>query len=334
MAEGRILLPLLTLLHLTVDGACGAALAAYATAEPDFEPILFHFSLYNLIAFGGQWLTGWLLDWRPRWMAPALVLSLLLLAAGSYPAVGIFRQAVLLGLGNCVFHAAGGGMVLRRFAGYLAPGIFVSSGAIGLGLGLASLVGPVTFLALDALATAGALFCLRRGTSDAALPCLVFPAGAPVLPGVLLLVLLCVILRGFGGGGAVTDSVMLFPCVFAAGKALGGLLGDRLGYRRIILLLFLLGFLALQAGGLIGAVALALAFNMAMPLTLCLAYRCLPRFPGLAFGLAAGCLLPGVFFGRTLFIPSAALVTLQFLGLSLAGWLLARQGVDERWEIV
>ena len=39
-----------TLQNLTVDGICGAALAAYAVDEPYIEPIIYYFGLYNLIA--------------------------------------------------------------------------------------------------------------------------------------------------------------------------------------------------------------------------------------------------------------------------------------------
>ena len=56
------MLILFTLMHLTVDGVCAAAMRTYALGEPYLDPILFYFGMYNLIAFGGQWLMGWLLD--------------------------------------------------------------------------------------------------------------------------------------------------------------------------------------------------------------------------------------------------------------------------------
>ena len=45
---------LLTLLHLTVDGICGAALYEYTLNEPVFESILLIFAIYNIVAFGAQ----------------------------------------------------------------------------------------------------------------------------------------------------------------------------------------------------------------------------------------------------------------------------------------
>ena len=108
---------------------------------------------------------------------------------------------------------------------------------------------------------------------------------------------------------------MLFPCVFALGKALGGWCSDRIGFQHTIVLIFLLGFLALQGGGLLSAVLLALAFNMTMPLPLRLAHWCSPSHPGLMFGLAAGCLLPGAFFYDSFHMPPHAMIVIQFLCL-------------------
>ena len=142
-----------------------------------------------------------------------------------------------------------------------------------------------------------------------------------------LALLLCVVLRGFGGGGVSGAPALLFPCVFALGKAAGGVLCDRVGYPKMILAIFLLGFFALQGEGLIFALLLAFAFNLTMPLTLRLLHQCAPARPGLMFGLAAGCLLPGAFYPDALFVPASAMIVLQFLCLWLAGWALGR-GAD------
>ena len=138
--------------------------------------------------------------------------------------------------------------------------------------------------------------------------------------------LACVVLRGFGGGGRCPGLPLLFPCVFALGKACGGLVCDRFGLKATALAVFLLCFLALQFGGLVPALLLAFAFNMTMPLTLRLAHWCFPKAPGLIFGLAAGCLLPGYFFKDALALPPQAMAVLVFLGLFLAGSTLARFG--------
>ena len=319
---------LCTLQHFAVDGICGAVLAAYAVSEEFLEPIIYFFGLYNLIAFGTQFFVGYLLDRRTNFLQYAPTISLVLLTLGSVPEFGIMNQVLFLGAGNSLFHAAAGSLVLRKFDTFKEPGIFVSSGAIGLALGLNQLVDAKIFLLICAVTTA-MLFRLGRKN-----PAQVFASESinvpqnsslPVTVALVCVILLlgCVMLRSFGGGGTSAEYVMLFPCVFACGKILGGICCDKLGYKNTIALIFVTGFVSLQWSGLIAALVLALAFNMTMPLTLRLVHWCNPKYPGLMFGLAAGCLLPGFFLENFSVVPQAMIV-IQFLSLFAAGTLLNR----------
>ena len=319
-------------LHFLVDGICAAAMAAYAVQEPLLAPIVYYFGLYNAIAFGTQWLTGCLFDKKENWMRYAFLFVLVTLGLGTQAALGIKAQTLLLGIGNSVFHVAAGSLVLRRYTTYKEQGIFVSSGAVGMALGLNCIVGPYPFLfvcaVLCAVATKRLWHMEIPGAGDSVSPEPV-NGNVPTVPlcwltGICLILLLgCIVLRGFGSGGAASPYVMLFPCVFAAGKALGGIICDRAGYRNTILFIFLLSFIALQLSGLVASVLLVLAFNMTMPLTLRLVHWCKPRYPGMMFGLAAGCLLPGVFY-KGFSIPPQGMTVLQFLCLVAAGWLLRK----------
>ena len=322
-------MPLLTLAHFCVDGVCGAALAAYAFGEPYLEPIVYYFGLYNLIAFGGQWCAGWFFDKRPRTILPALFVAVGFLFVGLVSSLPVWLWVCCIGVGNCVFHAAAGSLVLRNFDGFSAPGIFVSSGALGLGLGLGGFCPAwIFFVAYVAAAffayrssreIPGMDFCEQEQIVGGASPAALWGCGAALL--------LCVVLRSFGGGGGAGAPALLFPCVFTLGKAAGGVLCDRIGYRRTILAIFLLGFFALQGEGLLFSILLAFAFNLTMPLTLRLLHRCAPARPGLTFGLAAGCLLPGAFCPGAVFVPAAAMIVLQFLCLYFAGRVLC---LDEK----
>ncbi len=326
------MLAIFTALHFLVDGICAAAMAAYAVQEPLLAPIVYYFGLYNAIAFGTQWLTGCLFDKKENWMRYAFLFVLVTLGLGTQAALGIKAQTLLLGIGNSVFHVAAGSLVLRRYTTYKELGIFVSSGAVGLALGLNCIVGPYPFLfvcaVLCAVATKRLWHMEIPGAGDSVSPEPV-NGNVPTVPlcwltGICLILLLgCIVLRGFGSGGAASPYVMLFPCVFAAGKALGGIICDRAGYRNTILFIFLLSFIALQLSGLFASVLLVLAFNMTMPLTLRLVHWCKPRYPGMMFGLAAGCLLPGVFY-KGFSIPPQGMTVLQFLCLAAAGWLLRK----------
>ena len=355
------MLAIFTVLHFLVDGICAAAMAAYAVQEPLLAPIVYYFGLYNAIAFGTQWLTGLLFDKKENWIRYSFLLVLVTLGLGTQSALGIQTQTLLLGIGNSVFHVAAGSLVLRRYTTYKELGIFVSSGAVGLALGLNCIVGPYPFLFAcavlcavvtqrlwraeipEAVAVQTVLTNLSIDTVSDALssqktqqteaegfgPPETLDSNSTTVPrrwltGLCLILLLgCIVLRGFGSGGAASQYVMLFPCVFAAGKALGGIVCDRAGYPKTILFIFLLSFLALQLSGLLAAVLLVLAFNMTMPLTLRLVHWCNPRYPGMMFGLAAGCLLPGVFY-KGFSIPPQGMAVLQFLCLAAAGWLLRK----------
>ena len=314
------MLVIFTALHFLVDGICAAVMAAYAVQEPSLAPIVYYFGLYNAIAFGTQWLTGWIFDKKENWIRYAFPFILVTLGMGTQATLGIKAQTLLLGIGNSVFHVAAGSLVLRRYTTYKELGIFVSSGAVGLALGLNCIVGAYPFLFACAVLCAAVTQRLWRTEIPEAVAVQTVPR--QWLTGICLVLLLgCIVLRGFGSGGAASPYVMLFPCVFAAGKALGGIICDRAGYRNTILFIFLLSFIALQLSGLVASVLLVLAFNMTMPLTLRLVHWCKPRYPGMMFGLAAGCLLPGVFY-KGFSIPPQGMTVLQFLCLAAAGWLL------------
>lgn len=321
-----MMLFLYTLQHFAVDGICGATLAAYAVNEPYLEPIIYYFGLYNLIAFGTQFLIGYLLDKKSNFLPPAPIISLALLTLGTFSGLGILNQVVLIGLGNSLFHVAIGSVVLRRYDTYKELGIFVSSGAIGLALGLNLFVDEKIFVLIYAVATA-IIFrrnLIREQIDAPELSRKKIPALPWNVAGICVILLLgCVVLRSFGGGNSSAEYVMLFPCIFAAGKILGGICCDRIGYKNTIGLIFIVGFLSLQWSGLIAAVILTLTFNMTMPLTLRLVHWCNPNYPGLMFGLAAGCLLPGVFAENVNVVPQAMIV-IQFLSLFVAGTLFSR----------
>ena len=321
-----------TLQHFAVDGICGATLAAYAVNEPFLEPIIFYFSLYNLLAFGTQFLIGYLLDKRENFLPYAPIIALALLSLGTISELGILIQVVLIGLGNSLFHVAIGSVVLRQYDTYKELGIFVSSGAIGLALGLNFFVDAKIFVLIYALAT---VIIFRRNVISKQIDT---PESSrkkfPSLPWnvaclCVMLLLGCIVLRSFGGGNNSAQYVMLFPCVYAAGKILGGICCDSLGYKNTIALIFIVGFLSLQWNGLFAAVTLTLASNMTMPLTLRLVHWCKPNFPGLMFGLAAGCLLPGFFLENFNVVPQAMIV-IQFLSLFVAGTLFAREKIFQR----
>ena len=322
-------LGLLTLLHLLVDGVCGGVLAVYALQEPRLEPIVFYFSLYTVFAFGLQGPVGWILDRTTVYLKHWLGASILLLALGAIPQLCIAGQAVLLGLGNCVFHVVGGSYVLRQYTTYSQLGIFVCSGAVGLGLGLYSLANVLTLLILACCLTAMTIKELEYPSNineALAYKEKFLNEKTPLeLWGIALLLFCCIIFRGFGSGGLNSSYVMLLPCTFALGKFLGGIICDKIGYKRTVLLILISGFIGLQCQGIYANLLFILACNMTMPLTLRLAHWCCIDSPGLMFGLAASCLVPGTLFKDVLSFPPQLILTLQFLALFVAGYTLLKK---------
>ena len=332
---------LCTLLHFTVDGVCAAVLAKYAVYESNFGNIVYYFSLYNLIAFGGQWIAGLFLDIKKKFVIPFFILTPIFLGLGIISSLGILNQVILIAIGNCIFHVAGGVLVLRKYNTFKEPGIFVSSGAIGLGLGLNLIVGALPFEIVCIYAT----FMLIRYELKASslevneeykginLNLYNKQSFSILLIGTFLL-LACIILRGFRGHANIPEYIMLLPCTFAMGKSLGGLFCDIFGYKKTIISIFILSFFSLQLiafdfsgiWGIMPLILLTFAFNMTMPLTLRLIHWYFPEYPGLTFGLAAGCLLPGAFYGKILYISPIVMIVIQFLSLFIAGFIFQRYG--------
>ena len=216
----------------------------------------------------------------------------------------------LIGLGNSVFHVAGGRMTLLESHGKAWPlGVFVAPGAVGLTLGtLWPRLGAV-FAALLAVCAVLNLLLPETETGGAERE-----AGDSLLVPILLT--LAVAVRAVGGS-AVTfpwktgaaGALLLTAFVFA-GKLAGGFLSDRIGARKtawvsILPAAVLIAFCsAWAAPSLLGQLAL----NLTMPVTLWLLWRAMPGAPGLAFGLTASALWPGMIAGQLMTLDRKSVV--------------------------
>ena len=120
--SSNYLLGLCTILHFTVDGVCAAVLAEYAVNESVLSNIVYYFGVYNVLAFGGQWLAGLVLDKHKSLVLPSLIAVPVLLAGGFVSSAGIPFRAVSIALGNCIFHVAAGILILERYSGFREPG--------------------------------------------------------------------------------------------------------------------------------------------------------------------------------------------------------------------
>ena len=320
----QLVAPLYGLAHFGVDFAC--AYVAFSTAGWSAMDFL----LYNFCAFALQMPLGLLTDHLRNGRKMALWGGLLVIPACLLP-IPARTVAILSGLGNAMFHVGAGHRVLTiSERGKIAPlGVFVSPGAIGIGLGRLAAgrteVGAFVALLVLIVSLIPYMICRRSGSAKSA-PARLPERKAFLLPALLLF--LVVVLRSVGGMAAPSgwkSGGWALPAIFAAasGKAAGGFLADRSGRRKTGLLS--LGaaaacYLLCDMHPMFGVLGV-FTFQMTMPITLFEMAERMPRCKAFSFGLLTFGLFIGflpVWFGmRPLTGAETALTALLSGGLLL-----------------
>ena len=285
--------------HLAVDAAC--AFLLLGVLELDGHVIL-SIIFYNASAFVLQAPLGFIIDkvLNPKFAA---ILGLVLVAVAYLFWGNIFVALVIAGIGNALFHAGGGSLVLslkNKKATY--SGIFVAPGGIGLALG--------TYLAVSHLYINFMLFPLAILILSFILYFVETPTlnrnneGNPIVGyGIFLLfiIMIPIIVRSMIGLSVVfpwKENQFLFLLLITAialGKTFGGILTDKYGLIKIgvgglfISAPFLAFFPSIPVLGLLGI----FIFNFTMPVTLIAILSVIPKYKGLSFGLASAALFIG-----------------------------------------
>ncbi len=290
--------------HAVVDAACAGLLFSVpilhnVTPNDFFYMIL----LYNVLAFGFQPLCGRLVDHFRSPRLSAIVGCGLLAGA----AVGVSFQpissVILAGVGNALFHIGGGTVSLNLTPNRAsAPGIFVAPGAIGLAAGIfigkSGWFAPLPFVLLLAALCVGISLIkipdidyVRDDHSD---------IGSLLLQALSLL-FVSVVIRSLVGLAVVYPwksdilSLTLLILAVAGGKALGGILADRYGWRKVTTAALITSAPLVAFGmtvpwlGMLGM----LLFNMTMAVTLAAVAGLFPGRPGFGFGVPCLALLMG-----------------------------------------
>ena len=336
-----------TVLHFLVDGLCVCMLFLMAPRQYGAMDVTAMFLTYNVLAFMTQPFTGWWVD-RLRKRHTALVvaagfltLAVLLQAAVvpfsySSPLLA-FASAVLLGMGNSLFHVWGGKLTAMLSANDMrALGIFVSTGVLGLTLGVLYAswwmsAGMLTLIILLSCILPEVWSEERRVKSEeselhSGRLLLFFTLRSSLFT--LLAILIFVFLRSFVGevaqvGIDKTSQVLLLLAVTAMlGKAFGGWVARWWGIGPSIVVCLGIAAACMMWRGeecvpLLPVVAGVFAINCTMPMTLCLANRLFPCREGLSFGLLAAVLVPGYLLAKNVpftsdhsFMLSALLLTI------------------------
>ena len=307
------------LCHFVVDFACVSTMLCAVSrvlGEPgqgSMEVVALSILLYDIVAFTLQLPIGIALDQLDKNSYAALlsyalvgagvILSLVPVALLEWPAI------LLLAIGNALFHSAGGLSVLNISQKHAGPsGIFIATGAIGVFLGTQSAqmgrlqiaFSLLVLLFLCALITLvvqkvnkkywnvhNVTFDIPRLSSNTLLA--------------IALLSLVVALRSYAGMAMAfpwkSEVLLLVLSVLGvfAGKALGGMVADRIGFRTtaifslIVAATLFVPSWEIPVMGLLGV----LFFNFTMSITLASLANILPNAKGTAFGLASFSLAVG-----------------------------------------
>lgn len=307
------------LCHFVVDFACVSTMLCAVSrvlgesAQGSMEVVALSILLYDIVAFTLQLPIGIALDQLDKNSYAALlsyalvgagvVLSLVPIALLEWPAI------LLLAIGNALFHSAGGLSVLNISQKHAGPsGIFIATGAIGVFLGTQSaqmgrLQIAFSLLVLLFLCALITLVVQKVNKKYWNVHNVSFDISELSFNTLLAIVLLSLVvaLRSYAG------MVMAFPWksemlllvlsilgVFA-GKALGGVVADRIGFRTtaifslIVAATLFVPSWEIPVMGLLGV----FFFNFTMSITLASLANILPNAKGTAFGLASFSLAVG-----------------------------------------
>ncbi|MBR6777090.1 MAG: hypothetical protein IKM27_05030 [Clostridia bacterium] len=289
-------------IHFSVDAACFYFLFSRLNASPAWWALAV---LYDAVAFVPQSFFGLLSDRFPKinfgFTGCVLVLAALVLPF-DIPAL------LIISLGNALAHIGGAQHTLCGAEGKIAPcGIYVSGGSFGVIAGqllavsgFGSVLVPLAFMAISAgLTVAVAKIHLIEDYSSEGFD---ITSRLP-LAVILLLTFAAVAVRSYVGyavpsewNSGTAQKVLLY-CAMGAGKLLGGILCDKIGYRKTTFISLVVALPFLLFGNtfmVLSLIGIGL-FSMTMPVTVGILVSKFPFNPCFAFGITTVALFVGTF---------------------------------------
>lgn len=290
--------------HALVDAICAGVVFSLIRNEIlDTATFFILVVLYNVLAFGLQFVFGLMSDYFKAPRAVALIGSVLTGASALIFLHNPIIAVILAGLGNALFHVGAGSISLNLTPQKAtAPGIYVAPGALGLLIG--TLLGKSgQFIAwpfiLVLVVMSFLMFLVRKPQMNYERVKKDFKINYIEL--ILVLVFLSIAIRSLVGmlvsfpWKVDINLLIILTMAVVLGKGLGGYLADRFGWIHIAVgaLVLSIPFLMLGANifylGIIGM----FLFNITMPITLVALSNILPGRPGFAFGLTCLALIIG-----------------------------------------
>jgi len=323
---------------------CAVSRVLGESGQGSLELVALSILLYDVVAFAFQLPVGIALDKLDK-NSLAAMLSYALVSGGvllSLVPVALFEwlAVLLLAVGNALFHCAGGLCVLTISQKHAGPsGIFIATGAVGVFLGTFSAQYGRLQVAFSLLVLLFLCASITRVVQKVNKKYWNIHNASFAIPEfssrtLLAIFLLCfvVALRSY------TGMVMAFPwksemlllalSVFGVfvGKALGGMVADRIGFRTTAIFSLIAAatlFVPSWEMPLMGLLAVFF-FNFTMAITLASLSNILHEAKGTAFGLASFSLaigalpaLLGLRLEHPLVLSAMSLISALALGVSL-----------------
>lgn len=253
--------------------------------------------IYDGLAFVPQALFGYINDKHPKIILSIYGTILMIIAylLNFCTSTNIFISIILLCTGNAFMHVNGAETTLKASEGKLShSAIFVSGGSFGVVTGRLLAKSFIPFWAIILLCITMFPFILLAETYknensntdnfNYAIK------NKPML--VIILAVFVVIIRGYIGYGIPTSwnknvyQLILFYVIMGIGKALGGILSDAIGIRKVAFISTIVSipFLCFGDNIMIISIIGIMMFSMTMAITLGILVSVLKKKPGLAFG--------------------------------------------------
>ena len=269
--------------------------------------------IYDLLAFVPQILFGAISDYFAK--IPFGIIGVAMMTVGlllsSFAGLPVLPTTIIIAIGNAFAHINGAEVTLRSGKGKITPAaVFVSGGSFGVVAGkvLASYTVPAWVVLVIALTAIPMILIAEKYRTKADekndIPCKAFRYANPNLPVWLITIIatFVVMVRSFMGyciptswNTTLLQAVLLFSFM-GIGKALGGVLVDKIGMRKTILISTIGAIPFLIFGNEIMIISLIglLLFSMTMAITLAILVSAYPKNPGVAFGFTTIGLFLGV----------------------------------------
>ena len=261
--------------------------------------LLLYIMLYNLFAFTLQLPMGIIAD-KVKNTYAFVIISFFIIFIGTF-VKGEILTIFFVGVGNAMFHIGCGKEVLERSEGFAKfVGIYVSTGAIGVFLAkflINNSIDFIIYIRIIIIVLIISLYSIKNSFGYIEKSKSKYELNNFNIVFFVIFLLIAVGIRSlfsnFNFSLVFFQSVLVVIATFL-GKAIGGILTDRYGIKRVIIFSLLISIFSFYFYENFYLLVIGIfTFNMSMPITLILISNILKKHKGFAFGLTTFMLFVG-----------------------------------------